>query len=52
MKMVTEKYSTLLAEFSTALTTILPILFPFYYKYCYSANRNHWNVMKAEGLTP
>jgi hypothetical protein len=39
-----------LTEFGTALTTILPILFQYCYKYCYSDNRNLWVVMKADGL--
>ena len=30
--------------------TILPILFQYCYKYCYSDNRNLWAVMKAGGL--
>jgi hypothetical protein len=37
-------------EFGTALTTILPILFLYCYKYCYSDSRNLWTVMKAGGL--
>jgi hypothetical protein len=37
-------------EFGTALTTILPILFQYWYKYCYSDSRNLWAVMKAGGL--
>jgi hypothetical protein len=36
--------------FGTALTTILPILFLYCYKDCYSDSRNLWNVMKAGGL--
>ena len=52
MKMVHEKYSTLLTEFSTALTTILPILFQYCYKCCYSDNRNLWTVMKVGDLAP
>ena len=32
------------------LTTILPILFQYCYKYCYSDSRNLWAVMKAGGL--
>jgi hypothetical protein len=36
-------------EFGTALTTILPILFLYCYKYCYSDSRNLWTVMKAGG---
>jgi hypothetical protein len=39
-----------LTEFGTALTTILPILFQYCYKYCYSDSRNLWAVMKAGGL--
>ena len=35
-------------EFGTALT-ILPILFQYCYKYCYSDSRNLWAVMKAGG---
>ena len=27
-------------EVGTALTTMLPILFQYYYKYCYSDSRN------------
>ena len=37
-------------EYGTAMTTILPILFQYYYQYCYSDNRNHWAVRKAGGL--
>jgi hypothetical protein len=37
-------------EFGTALTTSLPILFQYCYKYCYSDSRNLWAVMKAGGL--
>ena len=37
-------------EFGTALTTILPILFQYCYKYCYSDSRNLLTVMKAGGL--
>ena len=37
-------------EFGTALTTILPILFQYCYKYRYSDSRNLWTVMKAGGL--
>ena len=29
-------------EFGTALTTSLPILFQYCYKYCYSDSRNLW----------
>jgi hypothetical protein len=35
MEMVHDRCSTLLTEFGTALTTILPILFQYCYKYCY-----------------
>jgi len=34
------------------LTTILPILFQYCYKCCYSDNQNLWTVMKAGGLAP
>jgi len=44
--------STLLTEFSTALITVLPILFQYCYKYCYSDSRNLSTVMKAGGLAP
>ena len=37
-------------EYRTALTTSLPILFQYCYKYCYSDSRNLWAVMKAGGL--
>jgi hypothetical protein len=37
-------------EFGTASTIILPILFQYCYKYCYSDNRNLWVVMKSGGL--
>ena len=37
-------------KFGTALTTILPILFQYCYKYCYSDSRNLRAVMKAGGL--
>jgi hypothetical protein len=37
-------------EFGTALTTILPILFQYCYKYSYSDSWNLWAVMKAGGL--
>ena len=41
MEMVHEKYSILLTEFiGTALTIILPILFQYCYKCCYSDNRS------------
>ena len=37
-------------EYGTALTTILPILFQYCYKYGYSDIRNLWAVLKAGGL--
>ena len=37
-------------EFGIALTTILPSLYLYCYKYCYSDSRNLWTVMKAGGL--
>jgi hypothetical protein len=37
-------------ECGTALTTILPILFQYCYKYCYSDSRKLWAEMKAGGL--
>ena len=40
MEMVHDRCSTLLTEFGTALTTTLPILFQYCYKYCYSDSRN------------
>jgi hypothetical protein len=52
MEMVHDRCSTLLTEFSTALTTILPILFQYCYKCCYSDSRNLWTIMKAGGLAP
>jgi hypothetical protein len=54
MEMVHDRCSTvtLLTEFSTALTTILHILFQYCCKYCYSDSRNLWTVMKAGGLAP
>ena len=48
--MVHDRCSTLLTEFGTALTTILPIMFQYCYTYCYSDSRNLWAVMKAGGL--
>jgi hypothetical protein len=47
MEMVHDRCSTLLTEFGTALTTSLPILFQYCYKYCYSDSRNLSAVMKA-----
>ena len=38
--------------FGTTLATILPILFQYRYKYCYSDSRNLWAAMKAGGLPP
>jgi hypothetical protein len=52
MEMVHDRCSTLLTECGTALTTILPILFQYCYKYCYSDSRNFWAVMTAGGLAP
>jgi hypothetical protein len=44
MEMVYEKYSTRLTEFiGTALSTILPILFQYCYKCCYSDNRSFFS---------
>jgi hypothetical protein len=40
MEMVHDRRSTLLTEFGTALTTILPIVFHYCYKYCYSDSLN------------
>ena len=40
MEMAHDRCSTLLTGFSTALTTILPILFQYCYKCCYSDSRN------------
>ena len=37
-------------EYGTALTTILPNLFQYCYKYYYSDSRNLWAVKKAGGL--
>ena len=37
-------------ELGTALTTIVPVVFQYCYKYCYSDSRNLWAVMKAGGL--
>ena len=39
MEMVHDRCSTLLTEFGTAMTTILPILSQYCYKYCYSDSR-------------
>ena len=50
MEMVHDRCSILLTEFATDLTTILPILFQYGYKYCYCDSRNLWAVMKAGGL--
>jgi hypothetical protein len=48
MEMVYEKYSTLLTEFiGTALTTILPILFQYCYKCCYSDNRSFFTEKRG-----
>jgi hypothetical protein len=40
MEMVHDRCS-IVTEFGTPLTTILPILFQYCYKYCYSDSRNH-----------
>jgi hypothetical protein len=45
--MVHDRCSTLLTEFGTALTTILPISFQYCYKYCYSDSWNLWAVMRG-----
>jgi hypothetical protein len=37
-------------EFGADLTTVLPILFKYCYKYCYSDSRKLWAVMKEGGL--
>jgi transposase-like protein len=37
-------------EFGAALTTVLPVLFKYCYKYSYSDSRKLWAVMKAGGL--
>jgi hypothetical protein len=37
-------------EFGAALTTILPVLFEYCYKYYYSDSRKLWAVMKGGGL--
>ena len=50
MEMVHDRFSILLTEFGTALTTILPILFQYCYKYRYNDSRNLWAVMKAGGF--
>jgi hypothetical protein len=51
MEMVHEKYSILLTEFiGTALTIILPILFQYCYKCCYSDNRSFFFSKKGGPL--
>jgi hypothetical protein len=35
-------------EFGAVMTTVLPVLFKYYYKYCYSDSRRLWAVMKGE----
>ena len=50
MEMIHDRCSIHLTEFGTALTTSLPILFQYCYKYCYSDSRNLGAVMKAGGL--
>jgi hypothetical protein len=37
-------------EFGAVLTTVLPVLFKYFYKYCYSDSQKLWAVMKARGL--
>ena len=37
-------------EFGADLTTVLPVLFKYYCKYCYSDSRKLWAVMKGGGL--
>jgi hypothetical protein len=37
-------------EFGAALRTVLPVLFKYCYKYCYSDSRKLWAVMKGGGL--
>jgi hypothetical protein len=37
-------------EFGADLTTVLPVLFKYCYKYCYSDSRKLWAVMKGGGL--
>jgi hypothetical protein len=44
------RFDIYFTEFGTALTTILPALFKYCCKYCYSDSRNLWAVMKAGGL--
>ena len=39
-----------LTEFGAALTTVLPVLSKYCYKYCYSDSQKLWSVMKAGGL--
>ena len=38
-------------EFGATLSTVLPVLFRYCYKYCYSDSRKRWAVMKGGGLT-
>ena len=37
-------------EFGADLTTVLPVLFKYCCKYCYSVSRKLWAVMKGEGF--
>jgi hypothetical protein len=37
-------------EFGAALTTVVPVLFKYCYKYCYSDSRKLWAVMEEGGL--
>ena len=35
-------------EFGAVMKTVLPVLFKYFYKYCYSDSRKLWAVMKGE----
>ena len=37
-------------KYAASLTTVLPVLFKYCYKYCYSDSRKVWAVIKAGGL--
>ena len=52
MEMVHDRCSTLLTEFGTALTTILPILFQYCYKYCHSDSRLVLQCIKGVSSNP
>ena len=43
-------YITDVVPTNNTCTTILPALFQYCYKYCYSDSRNLWAIMKAGGL--